>query len=350
MADALVGELQERKVKLGPKAISELYEHSFFGRPSNSGLELSLVEASYLLDRSRIRIDFEGKELDFKSFFQLSSSLEKGLEINYVVYKDLRERGYYVQPGRPDFRVYPRGGHPGKMAAEFYVLVISERMFLPLQEVIEAARLAGQMRKKLMIAIVDEESDITFYEAKEKVISGKMDQFAEGGMATLLEDRVMLWDSDASYGLHNCGFYGKLIGERLQLSLVESAYLLAKRRIQLVDRYGNSVDLERLIMQARCIEDNFDTKFEVYRDLRDRKLVVKTGFKFGTHFRVYKNVANLESVSHSEFLVHTVPKDHVFQPPALSRAVRLAHSVKKQMIFAYADDEVKYIEIKRLRP
>jgi tRNA-intron endonuclease len=350
MADDIVGKIQEGKVKLGPKAISELYEQSFFGRPSNYGLELSLVEAAYLLDRSRIKINSEGIELDFKSFFQLSSSLEQGLEIKYVVYKDLRERGYYVQPGRPDFRVYPRGGHPGKMAAEFYVLVISERMSLPLQEAAEAARLAGHMRKKLMIAIVDEESDITFYEVREKVISGKMDHVVEGGMATLLEDRVMLWDSDASQGLHNCGFYGKLVGERLQLSLVESAYLLAKRRIELVDRYGNSVDLDRLMKQARCIEDNFDTKYEVYKDLRDRKLVVKTGFKFGTHFRVYRNVVSLESVSHSEYLVHTVPKDHIFQPPALSRAVRLAHSVKKQMVFAYSNGEVKYIEIKRLRP
>ena len=97
------------------------------------GLELSLVEAAYLLDRSRIKVSRDGKDLDFRAFFQVASSLEKGFEFRYVVYKDLRERGYYVQPGRPDFRVYPRGGHPGKTPAEFYVLVISERMPLPLQ-------------------------------------------------------------------------------------------------------------------------------------------------------------------------------------------------------------------------
>ena len=68
------------------------------------------MEAAYLLDRSRIRIVREGKELDFRAFFQEASTLEKGFEFRYVVYKDLRERGYYVQPGRPDFRVYPRGG------------------------------------------------------------------------------------------------------------------------------------------------------------------------------------------------------------------------------------------------
>ncbi|MCJ7443154.1 MAG: tRNA-intron lyase [Methanotrichaceae archaeon] len=350
MAGEITGRLQDGKVRVGQAAISELYEQGYFGKPSGNVLELSLVEAAYLLDRSKIKVDSEGIELDFKSFFQLSSALEKGLEIKYVVYKDLRERGYYVQPGKPDFRVYPRGGHPGKTAAEFYVFVLSERMSLPLQELVEATMLAGQMRKKLMIAIVDEESDITFYEARKKIISGRTDHNVQGGMATLLDDRVMLWDPDASRGLHKHGFFGKLVDERLQLSLVESAYLLDRGLIKLVDRSGASVDIRRLMEQARCIENDFDTKYEVYRDLRNHKLVVKTGFKFGTHFRVYKNVESLEKIQHSEYLVHTVPKDHVFLPPVLSRAVRLAHSVKKQMIFAYSDGEVKYLEIKRLRP
>ena len=225
--------------------------------------------------------------------------LEKGFEFRYVVYKDLRERGYYVQPGRPDFRVYPRGGHPGKSPAEFYVLVISERMPLPLQEVIEPVRVAGQMRKKLMLAIVDEESDITFYEAKEKTMSGKMTEEEKGGMATLLEDRVVLWDADASRRLHDHGFYGKPVGERLQLSLVESAYLLEKGLIELVTRSGGPIELQGFMAKARQIENEFDLKYSVYRDLRERKLVVKTGFKFGTHFRVYKQVERLGKVPHS---------------------------------------------------
>ena len=87
--------------------------------------------------------------------------------------------------------------------------------------------------------------------------------------------------------------------------------------------------------RARQIESDFDLKFSVYRDLRDKSLVVKTGFKFGTHFRVYKQVEGTRKVPHSEYLVHTVPQDHIFLPPVLSRAVRLAHSVRKQMIFAY---------------
>lgn len=206
------------------------------------------------------------------------------------------------------------------------------------------------MRKKLMLAIVDEESDITFYEAKEKELSGLMTQEEEGGMATLLEDRVVLWDAAASRRLHEGGFYGKPVGERLQLSLVESAYLLDKGIISLVDRSGNDLNLDSFAARARQIEGDFDLKFSVYKDLRDKNLVVKTGFKFGTHFRVYKQVQGPSKVPHSEYLVHTVPVDHVFLPPVLSRAVRLAHSVRKQMIFAHVSDDVRYLEIKRLKP
>jgi tRNA-intron endonuclease len=350
MIEEIRGQLKNNRVYLGPEALPDLYEQGYFGRPKGKGLHLSLVEAAYLLDRFKISVSLEGDSLNFRTFFQTASSLEKGFEFRYVVYKDLRERGYYVQPGRPDFRVYPRGGHPGKSPAEFYVLVISERMPLPLRDIIEPIQVAGQMRKKLMLAIVDEESDITFYEAKEKAMSGQMIDKETGGMATLLEDRVMLWDAYASQQLYDHGFYGKPVGERLQLSLVESAYLLEKGLIKMVTRSGEAIDLHGFLAKARQIESEFDLKYSVYKDLRNRKLVVKTGFKFGTHFRVYKQVDRLEKVPHSEYLVHTVPEDHVFLPPVLSRAVRLAHSVRKQMIFAYPDGEVRYLEIKRLKP
>ena len=350
MSEEIQGRLLDDRIRLGSEALPELYEQGYFGRPRGKGLELSLVEAAYLLDRSRISIHQGNEELDFRAFFQMASSLEKGFEFRYVVYKDLRERGYYVQPGRPDFRVYPRGGHPGKGPAEFYVLVISERNPLPLKGIMESVHLAGQMRKKLMLAIVDEESDITFYEARERSMAGMMVGVNNGGMATLLEDRVVLWDVDASRQLHETGFYGKPVGERLQLSLVESAYLLEKGKIQLTDRQGRPVDLSVLITRAREIDDDFELKLGAYRDLREKSLVVKTGFKFGTHFRVYKQMQGTKKVPHSEYLVHTIPPDHVFMPPVLSRAVRLAHSVRKLMVFAYPDEGIRYLEIKRLKP
>ncbi len=349
--DPTRGDLSGEKVLLGKEATEELYEQGSFGRPVERGLELTLVEAAYLLDRGRIRVRLEGKDLDFRSLFETATAMEAGFEFRYVVYKDLRERGYYVQPGVTDFRVYPRGGRPGKTPAEFYVQVISERHPVPLKELVEPTRVARQMRKRLMLAIVDEESDITFYEARERGLSGEMKVDAPEGTATLLEDRVVLWDPESSQLLHEEGFYGKPVGGRLQLSLVESAYLLEKGVLDVVDRSGTPLSTEEFNRRARLVEDDFDMKRRVYRDLRDRDLVVKTGFKFGSHFRVYKKVEGSKKVPHSEYLVHSVPEDHVFHLPVVSRAVRLAHSVRKQMVFAYQKDgEVRYLEIRRLKP
>lgn len=347
---ALLGRLSGDRVRLGREAVKELYEQGYFGRPLDGELELTLVEAAYLLDRSRIRVRREKEELDFRSFFEVCSGLERGFEFRYVVYKDLRERGYYVQPGVTDFRVYPRGGKPGKTPAEFYVYVVSERSPLPLKDILEPIKVARQMRKRLMLAIVDEESDITFYEAKEKSLKGKMRAEIPGGSATLLEDRVVLWDPEASERLHETGFYGKPVGGRLQLSLVESAYLLERGIIQVVDRSGTPLELDQFLERARAVEEDLDLKYQVYKDLRDRNLVVKTGFKFGSHFRVYKSVESSQKVPHSEYLVHSIPKDHVFHIPGISRAVRLAHSVRKQMVFGYENGGVNYLEIRRLKP
>ena len=120
--------------------------------------------------------------------------------------------------------------------------------------------------------------------------------------------------------------------------------------MRLSDRSGAPLDFDSFRNKARMIEQDFDLKYQVYKDLRDRNLVVKTGFKFGSHFRVYKKVGGLELVPHSEYLVHAIPQDYIFHLQAVSRAVRLAHSVRKQMVFAYPEGEVKYLEIRRLRP
>ena len=78
--ETISGKLSGDRVLLGPKAMPELYNQGYFGRPVGQGLELSLVEAAYLLDRSRIGVlsASTGSELDFQALFQISSSLEKG--------------------------------------------------------------------------------------------------------------------------------------------------------------------------------------------------------------------------------------------------------------------------------
>jgi len=201
------------------------------------------------------------------------------------------------------------------------------------------------------LAIVDEESDITFYDVKKTSMKGET-RFADGkGEGTLLEDRVIVWAPTLTKALHHKGFFGKPLDEkRLQLSLVESAYLIKKKILKVVDNTGNVIDIKTFTKRAAQIEPHFGRKLKVYEDLRDNGMVVKTGFKFGSHFRVYEKVESLDKLIHSKYLVHAISKDHVFLLPELSRSIRLAQSVRKRMIFAYvANKKVGYIDIGRTK-
>jgi len=76
---------------------------------------------------------------------------------------------------------------------------------------------------------------------------------------------------------------------------------------------------------------------------------VKTGFKFGTHFRVYKKIEDMAKLPHSDYLIHAIEHDHIFSLQQLSRAVRLANSVRKDMIYGAVDSHVQFFIVGRMR-
>jgi tRNA-intron endonuclease len=346
-------QLKGDRVLAGKDAVAEFYKTSYFGRPKGDGLELSLVEAAFLLSRGKLEIELEGKLLDFRAFFEQASLRQPNFELKYIVYKDLKERGYYVQPSAADFRVYPRGSYPGKSAAKIFVHVLSERQLLPVELLQESVTSAENVHKQLILAIVDEESDLTFYEVKTVIPKGEMSEPypAVKTEATFLEDRVIAWDALASETLYSRGFYGKMLdSEKLQLSLVESLYLLSEGIIIIRDRNGNVFSFDEFIERALRIESSILRKYSTYKNLRDSGHVVKTGFKFGTHFRVYKKVESIEKIPHSEYLVNVIPADFEFRLPVMSGAVRLANSVRKTMLFAIEkEDKVDYLDISRVK-
>ena len=341
------------RVLAGKEAISELYKTSYFGHPKDDVLVLSLLEAAFLLSRGKLEIELEGRIIDFKDFFEQASVKQQNFELKYIVYMDLKDRGYYLQPSAIDFRVYPRGSYPGKSAAKIFVRVQSERQLLPVKILQEAVKASENVHKQFILAVVDEEGDITFYEVKTEVPTGEMtlQLSTVKTYATFLEDRVISWDLKASINLYTRGFYGKILDlERLQLSLVESLYLLSKGILTIQDREGKVFSFSEFLEKASEIESSFSRKYNTYKNLRDSGHVVKTGFKFGTHFRVYRKVESIDKIPHSEYLVNTIPTDFEFRLPVMSGAVRLANSVHKTMLFAVESmDGIKYLNISRVK-
>jgi tRNA-intron endonuclease len=349
------GKIKGDKVVLGQDAVEELYSSLYYGRLKGDTLELALVEAAYLLDREKIKVEYEGKELGFREFFERSSGIQEYFELKYIVYRDLRERGFYVQPSVTDFRIYPRGGKPNVTPSQYFLHVVTERKPLPMQHLITNLQAAVNVRKEMILAIVDEESDITYYGVKFMNLKGgmgRLDIAPKHNTATFLEDRVIVWDTELSLNLHNAGFYGNMLDDkRLQLSLVETAYLISKGNIEVIDSSdGKPMELDAFIDKALRIEDWFEGKLKVYADLRDRGLVVKTGFKFGSHFRAYEKVETLEKLPHSKYLIDALAPGHVFELQDMSRSIRLANSVRKEMVFAYdKNDSVQYFSPGRIK-
>lgn len=331
-------------VRGGPAARERFYDSRGYGRPVESGLELAPVEAAHLLYREDVAhvLDGDGDPLDFRAL--LSSAAVSSIDV--LVYKDLRDRGFYLSPAREDwvadptgadFVVYPRGNGPWDDAVAYRVQALSER------EAVPAATLG-----ECVLAVVDEESSITYLATDRPTIAGSTaPDLPIGVEASVLDDRVLLWDPPEA--LYREAFYGQPLDEEtgtpLQLSLVEAA-ALARRGVLSVDG-GHAAILER----GRAVEgDRFDRRLAVYVALRKRGVVPKTGYKFGADFRTYDAVESVENLGHSELLVRVLPPDHVFEPRNLALDVRLAHGVRKEMIFALAGPDVQWVSVSRLTP
>jgi tRNA-intron endonuclease len=150
--------------------------------------------------------------------------------------------------------------------------------------------------------------------------------------------------------------FGKVVEKRLELSFVETLYLLHKKRIEL-KRDSQKITPRKLMSAGVRLDKRLHEKYVVYEDLRERGLVVKTGFKFGCDFRVYKRGVRMRKGpkspgEHTKWIVYVVPEDYNCAFQELSRAVRLAHSIRARMLWAIVDNEnnVTYYEVLRLKP
>ena len=114
----------------------------------------------------------------------------------------------------------------------------------------------------------------------------------------LVDNKVVVLDKEIGIKLYKEGFYGKFTGLRkvkdfnvkdfLELSLMEALYLMEKGELKVKDFKEREVGYEELLRKAKETYPSFDEAYKVYRDLRERGYVVKSGMKFGATFAVYE--------------------------------------------------------------
>ena len=175
--------------------------------------------------------------------------------------------------------------------------------------------------------------------------------------AELDENRSVIWKKDEGKKLFEDGWFGEMFDDRLELSLIETAFLLERGKIEVrLDR--KKMNFKDVYKHCLQIDKRFVARYTVYKDLRERGLPVRTGFKFGCDFRVYdRGVAPVKKGpkaphEHTKWIVFTVAEEYACSFQELSRAVRLAHNIRANMLWAVVDNEcdVTYYSISYLSP
>ena len=153
-----------------------LYKNGFFGQPIgikkpksfdfNRPLQLNLFEALYLYKKKGwIKIfDMYGSEIDLDLYMKIAKSNYEFFEQEYLVYEHLRDKGYVVRSGLKfgaRFAVYEYG--PGIDHAPFLIHVLPDKVSISAIDILRTGRLATTVRKKFIIAVINEFGKPEFY-------------------------------------------------------------------------------------------------------------------------------------------------------------------------------------------
>jgi len=147
-----------------PRAVEALSKRGF-GSREGGRLVLEPWEALYLVEKGRIEVSERGRKLGFQELLRRFEQLDKLAWAKYLIYRDLRERGYVVKSGfgpRLLFRLYERGEY-GKKAAKYLIYGVLEGSPVKFSALEEALRMAQSSKKELVLAVVDRRGEVVYY-------------------------------------------------------------------------------------------------------------------------------------------------------------------------------------------
>ncbi len=160
------GFLAERGVVISERSSIDALSSRGYGTTMNETFSLSFYEALYLLDKDQLEIlDENEKPAKFETILKLYQNKDENAWVNYMVYRDLRTRGYVVREGSgagTNFRIYERGSY-GKDTAQYLVLSIQEGKPLLIQDLRNAVQQCLSQKKELAIAVMNRRGETVYY-------------------------------------------------------------------------------------------------------------------------------------------------------------------------------------------
>jgi tRNA-intron lyase len=291
MSLELLFDEKTRTVFATDQSTKDVLRGGYFGALEKERLILTPEEGLYLIDvrHASCKSEQNGNEITFNDIALKFSTSDKFMA-RYFTYKDWRDRGLVIK--RPSGLM----GEGGKAQLKRYNAS-------PLK--LGHINFSGVFFPADITTIVDDE---------------------EKGKSIYMS----FWFGQ--YGTYKISERGRLN----KLDIYETVFLIDKGILK-VRNYTR----KQIVDIAEKRRSDFLKLYQVYADWRSKGYVIKTGFKFGTHFRVYfpgakpvKADDNDGSWIHSKHVIHVFPRDAKLLISEWARAIRVAHSVRKTFILA----------------
>jgi len=158
------------KVSSNAASAFALFEKERFGERIGEKIVYSIVETIFLVETKKMYVfDFREKKVKLNELINRFEKKDKKFLTKYFVFKDLRKKGNIVKSALKfgaEFRVYEKGSNIGEAHAKWILFCCSEHDKLSMQEFSAKNRVAHSTNKKLLIAVVDDEEDVSYYEAR----------------------------------------------------------------------------------------------------------------------------------------------------------------------------------------
>jgi tRNA-intron endonuclease len=136
-----------------------------YGELLGSNYILKPFEVLYLIHGKRLNISRIGQLMDFDSILRISLKSDKQILTKFLIYRDLRSRGYVAKEGfgfGADFRVYERGTYE-KKPAKYVVFGINEGTNTKLSSFSKTITDIRIMGKDAIVAVVERRGEVIYY-------------------------------------------------------------------------------------------------------------------------------------------------------------------------------------------
>ena len=159
------GELVSDQTCVSQKNMIHELELKGFGEIEQEKLFLKSFETLYLLYTKRLILKMNKKQIDFDSFMSICQKSDAEILTKFLIYRDLRNRGYVVKDGfgfGSDFRVYERGQY-GEKGAKFLIFGLNEGQQEKMGNLQKKIEEITQMGKEPIIAVIERRGEVIYY-------------------------------------------------------------------------------------------------------------------------------------------------------------------------------------------